>query len=691
LSTHDARRGSWIACGTMQPESHPLKLRATLLVIAILAPALRAQQPAAPAQPTFRSGVELVELDAIVTDAQGNVVTDLTASDFEISEAGKPQAIATFSLVNIPIERGERPLFSPVAIEPDVQDNSAPEGRLYVIALDEVSPVNAVRARSFLRRFVEQHLGTNDLTAIVMLGRGRRSDARDFTANRRLLLQAIDRFTGFPSDVPVPPAAADSGAPTLTLTPEQEVTATSRMIALRDLMNFMATIHGRRKTVLLLSEGLGVNMFNVVDATGATSSRAGDIAREAMRAALRGNVVIYPIDPKGLAPDGGSGDAEAAPAPATLSESNPRDSLRAIAEVTGGFAVVNSNNFEPAFDRIVRENSTYYILGYYSTNDRRDGRYRRLQVRVKRPGLTVRARDGYLAPTGRAPAAPAQTARSVSRAVADALASPLATPGLPMKVFAAPYRAQGRDATIAVAVEIAGSGLELIEKNGVYTGQVEVAYAATSDAGKVIPGDRHTVALALKPDTYERVRRMGLRVLLEPRLAAGRYQLRVAAANIGGRAGSVVYDLEVPDFSKDPLTISGVSLTSAATSAIQTTASKSSISALLPGPITATREFATGDRLALFAEIYDNVRGGAAHNVELRAELRTDEGRVVNTVTEERSSTELQGRSGGYGFLAELPLADASPGLYVIHVEARANIAARPTVSRDIQIRVRGN
>src|SRR3989337_1453654 len=122
-----------------------------LAVVALLAAlgvsVAAAQQQPPPAQPTFRSGVELVELDATVTDAQGNVVTDLTADDFEVSEGGKVQAIATFSLVNIPIERAERPLYSPTAIEPDVQTNDVPEGRLYIFALDDVTPANALRAR----------------------------------------------------------------------------------------------------------------------------------------------------------------------------------------------------------------------------------------------------------------------------------------------------------------------------------------------------------------------------------------------------------------------------------------------------------------------------------------------------------------------------------------------------------------
>jgi VWFA-related protein len=646
----------------------------------VCAQALGAQQ--AP-QPTFRSGVELVELDAIVTDGAGNVVRDLTADDFEIVEAGRRQSIATFSLVDIPIERAERPLFSPTAIEPDVQTNDVPEGRLYVIALDEVAPANALRTRLFLRRFIEQHLGTNDLAAVVLLGRGRRSDAQDFTSNRRLLIEAIGKFSGFPLDMPVPAAAA--GAASFTSPPEREITAAIRMTALRELMEFMSTLRGRRKAVVLLSEGLGVNMFSVIDGAASTASRAGDIAREAMRAALRGNVAVYPIDPSGLSPDGAGGESETAPEPV---DSNARDSLRAIADVTGGFALVNSNNFSGAFDRLVRENSTYYILGYYSTDDRRDGRYRSLTVRVRRPGLQVRARDGYLAPTRNSRAPAARTANTAGAAVADAVASPLAVSGLPMRVFAAPFKGDDGNAAVAVAVEIEPRGVDLTERDGTFTGRVEVVHAATSITAKVFPGDRHHLDLMLKPDTYARFRARGMRVLLEPQLPPGRYQLRVATG-LDDRAGSVVYDLEVPDFSKDRLMMSGVALTSAAAAGVLTVRPANPLAGILPAPITAARVFDAGDTLMLFAEVYENARSTAVHTVDLRAELRADDGRVVASVRDERSSSELAGTRGGYGFLASLSLNGVSPGIYVVHVEARANVQDLPTVSRDVQIRVR--
>jgi hypothetical protein len=116
---------------------------------------------------------------------------------------------------------------------------------------------------------------------------------------------------------------------------------------------------------------------------------------------------------------------------------------------------------------------------------------------------------------------------------------------------------------------------------------------------------------------------------------------------------------------------------------------KTGFATTLPGNVSATREFASGDTLGLYVEAYENLQRTTPHTVTFAAELRAEGGTAVRTVSEDRSSTELQGKRGGYGFNAQLPLNEVTPGVYVIHVEARANVGDRPTVSRDIQIRVR--
>lgn len=667
-----------------------MKTRIGIALGVAVSVALLGAQQAEP--PIFRVQVDAIEIDAFVTDALGNPVTDLTADDFEVLEEGRPQAITSFSLVNIPIERLERPLYSPTAIEPDVQTNTRGEGRVYVIAADEIDPQLVPRARQFLRRFIEQHFAANDIGAFVYIGRGRASDAQDFTSSRRLLIEAIEKYTGGFASMPAPTVDPAIGLSLGGLSSEQENASRARMRALRDLTEFMAKLRGRRKTMIYITESLG-DVFGVLDYNGGARSIAFDDLHAAVTAATRGNVSIYPVDPRGLTSDGGGGDAEVAPAPAGTAGLARTQELRALADATGGFALVNSNRFDDAFARIVRENSAYYVLGFTSTNERRDGRFRRLQVRVRRPGLTVRSRNGYLAPMRAAPAAPAvaRDANALPQPVADALASPMPVPAVPMRVFAAAYKGADRQATVPLAIEIDVAALDIVERDGSYVGDVAVATTAIGANGKTIPGQRHQARLALRPESYERAKVEGLRLLTQIELPPGRYQLRIAAG-MAARAGSVIHDIEVPDYTRDPLAMSGVSITSESARAAVTSGGAPAFPMPLPGPVTAKREFREGDTITVYTEVYENLRNDATHTIDFTVQLRTDDGRVVSNTAEQRSSAELAGRrSGGYGFVAQVPLRGVEPGIYVIHVEARQNTGGLATVARDIQIRVVGS
>jgi VWFA-related protein len=669
------------------------------------------QQAAQPSQGqppvTFRVEVNYVEVDAFVTDAQGNVVSDLTANDFELLEDGKPQKISTFSLVNLPIERAPRPLFASAPVEADVQTNEGGEGRIYLIVLDDqhTDPTRAPRVKVAARRFIEQNFGTNDLAAVVYTG-GRSTDSQDFTNNPRLLLAAIDKFTGRKlrsatlerlEGVRTNPDTGNVGPGTDPSEIERAFRARQVMSSVRRLAEFMAGVRGRRKAMLFISEGVDYDINQVMGVQGSTATSVLQDTQDAIAAATRGNVAIYTIDPRGLVTgsedliqSSSTFDDQGVGLVSSLSELRlSQDSLRVLAENTGGFAAVNQNDFNGAFDRILRENSTYYVLGFYPTNERRDGRYRKLQVRVNRPGLMVRARNGYFAARGRASEPKPSTSKALNVAIDEAMGSPLPTPGVPMKVFAAPFKGAAPNAAVAMSVEIDASKFDYMEKDGTWFEKVEVVSTATDANGKVYPGERQTVNLMMKPQTYERVKSRGLRVLTQANLPPGRYQLRVASGNASGKAGGVIYDLDVPDFNKAPFTMSGIALTSLAAQEVTTIAPKNPLRDFLPGPATASREFAPGDTITMFGEVYENQRGGAAHMIEIKTELRAEGGRVIRNTSEQRSSTELQGASGGYGFTARIPLSDVPPGLYVLHVSAQALAGNRPQVSRDIQIQVR--
>jgi VWFA-related protein len=687
------------------------------LTVAILVDAcagvLAAQQQPAPQAPvvdqppvTFRVEVNYVEVDAFVTDAEGNVVTNLTTSDFEVFEDGKPQKLSSFSLVNIPIERAERPLFAGKPIEPDVQTNEHLEGRIYLIVLDDVHTdfTRTPRVKAATRRFIEQNFGTNDLAAVVFTGR---SDAsQDFTNSPRLLLAAIDKFTGrkLRSTTIQRIESARANPETGNLEPGDDIDQMDRAFRARSVMNnirklseFMAGVRGRRKALLLIGEGVDYNIYEATGLLGSTASAILLDTQDAIASATRGNVSIYAIDPRGLM----TGAEDLIEVSGTVGDANgqslqneirlSQDSLRVLASSTGGFAAVNRNDLNGAFDRIVAENSSYYMFGYYSTNDRRDGRFRKIEVRVKRPGLRVRSRNGYFEARGRRPANSTSptSPTSINPALAEAISSPLPVSGVPIKVFAAPFKGAAPNAAVAYVAEVDVSSFEFVEKDGISSEVLELVNSATDSKGKQFAGERQRVDLKLKPDTLARARSRGFRLVNQMMLPPGRYQMRVAATTSSGRSGSVLYDLEVPDFSKEKFVMSGVALTSRAAAEAPTVKPKDPLADYLPGPPTTMREFTRDDTVALFAEFYENAPGSQAHMLEFKAELRAEGGRVVQTVTDQRSSTDLQGGSGGYGFSARLPLDEAEPGLYVIHVEGQARIGDLPVVSRDIQIRVR--
>jgi VWFA-related protein len=643
-----------------------------LLVALVSAALVRAQQDL---PPVFRARIEAVEIDAFVTDARGNPVIDLTINDFELLEDGIRQAITSVSMIDIPIERAERSI-SATAIEPDVFTNHGPEGRLYVFALDEVEPAMALRTRHFMRRFVEQHLAANDVAAVVWMGRGLSSNTQDFTSNRRLLLDAIDRFQGGFPKLDLNPLSPEPRGLSRTA---MESDPLSQARAFRALAEFMAKLHGRRKTLMWITEQIG-DAYEVLDYAGGVRSLVFDAFHAAMTAATRGNVSVYPINPRGLDPEGTGAEFL-----------DQMANFRALSEATGGRALTNSNSFDQFFERIVRENSSYYMLGFAPTNERRDGRYRRIQVRVKRPGLVVRARDGYVAPLREAPAAPARArdgSGGLVASVAEAIGLPVVNRAVPMAVFAAPFKGDGRNARVAVAIELDPDRLGLVRRDDTMAGDIQVALTAISAAGKVIPPQHFKVALALTSDAYERARTAGLRVLSELALPPGRYQLRVAAGNVNGPAGAVMHDLDVPDFSRGPLVMSGLALSSDRTSGIVTSSPRQPPRDILPAPPTTVREFQAGDRLTLYSEVYENLRRAAAHTVTVKAVLRTENGRVVQAIEENRSSKDADGRSGSYRFATAIPL-NVAPGIYAIRIEARANVTGSPTVSRDVQIRVK--
>ena len=661
------------------------------------------EQPAV----TFKVEINYVEVDAIVTDASGRLVRTLTKDDFEVLEDGKPQAVSTFALVDIPVERDERPLFSPTAIEPDVQTNArGVDGRLFVIVLDDLhtAPLRSTLVRRAARQFIERYIGANDLAAVVHAS-GRADAGQEFTSSRRLLTQAVDKFMGRQLESTALSKIQDyqnrRGTPMESdptkdpLDAERGFQARSTLSTLKALSEFMGGIRGRRKAVVFFSEGIDYDISNPFENQYATTVI--DETRDLIGAATRANVNIYSVDPRGLTALGDEGILVSGlppEAPTDLGMTGmmndlrvSQDSLRVLADETGGFAAVNSNDFSRAFSRILDENSTYYVLGYYPANDRRDGKFRKIEVRVKRPGLEVRARRGYVAPRGKAPAASAEAPAGTSAALREALNSPVPMSGLTLRGSAAPFKAAAPNASVVLTIEVSPRDLQFVERQGRFYDEVEFSIIAIDKDGKIKTGDRKSLKLDLRPQTYQAVQERGFKMVTRLTMPPGRYQVRIAARELNaGRLGSLYSDLEVPDYAKDPLIMSGLVLTSAGASRTPAVEEDADLKKVLPAQPTTIREFAATDQLALFTEVYDN-RGATPHTVDIATTIRSDTGTVVFKTEDARRSDELGGARGGYGYTAQVPLKGLAPGLYVLRVEARSRLGGEP-VAHETAIRI---
>ena len=316
-----------------------------------------------------------------------------------------------------------------------------------------------------------------------------------------------------------------------------------------------------------------------------------------------------------------------------------QDSLRVLSDETGGFAVVNRNDFATAYERIVDDNSSYYVLAYYPPSDEA----RRQVPQDRRPRARARvspcaSRKGYASPKGKAPAPPT-TANAAATELRDALDSPLPVSGLTMHVFAAPFKGTAPNASVLLGVELRGRDLRLGPND-----KVDALLSRDRRRGE---GPRRQHRLdhdEPRPETKARVEQSGLRLLNRVDLPPGRYQLRVAAHDsAGGALGSVLYDLDVPDFAKAPfsherpradLAQRGGAADGAPRRAAQADPARAARRAM--------RTFPQNDELMLFAEVYDNEGSIAAqgrHHDD--GHLRRREGGVQGRT--ERASSELQG------------------------------------------------
>jgi VWFA-related protein len=586
---------------------------------------LSAQAPTAQqSPPTFRAGVQYIEVDVRVTDSKGRFVTELTKDDFVLLDDGKPQTISTATFVNLEVE-------SPVTrrlagtIEPDIATNAG-GGRMWVMLLGGY----AQRARLVARRFVEEALGPNDEVAVVLV-HGNMSSAQGFTRNRTLMLNSIDRLQ---SDSP------------------EEFVGDSVVRAyqvLEELCVRLGRVGGRRKAVLFFDPP---RFFIPTSARDAARLFA---QRDAIRAATRNNVAVYVVATDGLT-------TELSP-PGQAPERSELVGMagqRFLAEETGGDAIVNSNNFEDGYQRFVRDTNQYYLIGFTPSVEHRDDDFHRLTVRVNRPGLSVHARQGYYGAKSEpvsADSAPEPDAPGLSPDALEALRLPLSVNGLTLDLAAAPFRGTAGNGSVLLSARVRGEALVLAAGE-----LIEIGYRATTTEGKTTPGAFHVIKLDLTDRSREAAKSSGLQFVDWLSLPAGRHQVRFVFHQPNGKTGMVVGDVDVPDF-KAAISMSGIVIASSRLSAQPPLKMDEPLRKLLGAHPTAERTFARSDIVTAYAEVYMSARPDAMTATVARAG-QLNRSRPVDMT--------LSPDTGRFGVVARVPVRDLQPGDYVLTLEAKA-------------------
>lgn len=627
----------------------------TLLLVVAAGTAYRAQAPPSSAvQETFRTGVELVRLDVSVLDEDRRPIRGLVAEDFTILEDGKPQPIAAFSAIDLP------DVAAPTAgwmheVGSDVVTNQLDVRRVVVILMDDGNtPTDdgAPKTARQIARAIIDRLGPNDLAAVVFTFQGK---PQNFTTDRRQLIAAVESFVpkgtvpaGKFSAASNPLGAQLAGPPLGCQIPGFPNCLTR---TLTSVASALEDTPAGRKTIALISSGVPYD-FSMENLN--LASDVEDL-QQTFHNLQRANVNVYPFDPRGLTADG--------------IVSKRIDSLRIFAEHTGGRAAVATNTPWEQVPQMFAENSSYYLLGIRPADIGKPDGFRRIAVKVARPHAEVRARAGYYPPARKTRSRAGRSAPPLT-GLDKAFGAALPSGTLPLEVAVAPLAAgDGRQGVVLVTTSVRRPVTETIstERLAVRTAVVDISSA------KELASHRQTGEMTLRSHASgERRFELQSRLTVRP----GRYEIRVAA-EVPGSAGGAFTQVEIPEFSKARLSLSGLVL------GFRRSIQDEGLASLLPIVPTAAREFSASAPPTAFLRVY---QGGRSAPVPVEIRLRTVD-TSMRTVAEDSARLEparfQSGRSADYQF--ELPLSRFAEGEYLLTVEASA---AKTSARREVRFRL---
>jgi len=662
----------------------PRRARLLALILAAATVALHAQAPARP-QPVFRSGTELVLVNVVVRDKNGNVVRGLTRDDFSIAEDDKSQTITSFDFEELTAAvsadaataapgAAPTPAAAPATPQQTVLTPIAPatapkvdmHGRRLIVLffdLSSMQPEELQRAATAAHDYVERKLSPSDLIAVVSFSSSLNVD-QDFTSDRETLSAAIDAYggaagQGFDAGATPDEDTSDNGAAFTADDTEFNIFSTDRRLtALQTLADELAGIE-QKKSVIYFSSGMSQQgQDNQVE------------LRRTVDRANRANMSIYAADMRGLQAVVPGGDASAgsmrgqsAFSGASTRNSFDRlsasqDTLTTMAEDTGGRAFFDSNGFGAVFDRVVNDTSAYYVLGYSSTNAARDGRFRRIKVRLKRNDLKLEYRSGYYAPRDFAHS----TKDDREEQLQDQLLSDLSATDLSAYVSSAAFRLGDNRYFVPLSVVVPGYQLSITKTTDKNKATLDVLGIVRDQQLRPVGRVRDTVRLS--PDAADDLKKKTVQYETGLEMPPGTYHVKfVVRENQNGTFGSYETDFVVRDVKRDAVKVSsvvvGTQLTPASQRASDNPLAKDGRE-LVPN---VTRVVSRDQHLYFYYEVYEPTQP-----VKVLTSIAFFRGkrRVFETPLVERTALAPDRKAAVFQF--DVPASSLPPGVYTCQV-----------------------
>jgi VWFA-related protein len=519
-----------------------------------------------------------------------------------------------------------------------------------------------------------------DLVAVVSLG-STLSVNQDFTSDRALLKKTLQAFNlgaagGFEEGAAgTTEGTSETGGSFTVDDTEYNIFNTDRRLqALRSIADKLARIE-EKKSLIYFSSGM--------DRTGIENQSQ---LRSATNAAVRANLAIYTMDIRGLQALVPGGEAQNASLRGTSpysgksvagqfdSNATTQETLVTLAGDTGGRAFLDSNDFGRVFTGVQQDTSLYYLLGYHSTNTARDGRFRRITVRIDRPGVKLDFRRGYYAPAD----FQHSTRDDRERQLDEELASDLSTTDLPVYLFAAYFRIADRKFYVPVSVVVPGSQIPFTHSNDQDRATLDVLGIVTDPDKRPVGQIRDTVKLAL--NAAQLVQRKNVQYNSGFVLPPGKYHLKfVVRENQSGRLGSFETDLTVPDLKSFPVKMSSIVLANQ----LQPTSKRKSDNPLVRDGSevipSVTHVFSAGQHLYFYYEVYDpaqaatnanapaNDRNGRAIHLLTNVAFFRGNTKAYETPLVESEQLNAPDRKAAV-FQLDVPLTQLKPGFYTCQV-----------------------